>query len=383
MALFDATPSSQKPDACPISFALFDFNASSKPKVITLWVRPEDLTRTDPSRVTVQQTFGGAFADNFGKGVAKINISGNTGWAADTTGADGVQRFIDLKTLIFDGWHQAKANAYKSGKDPSKVQLAFVDTLNQFTSSVIPGEVTLRRSRSRPLLLQYQIPMTVTSDLLGAYVTPSSSSGASSTAAGLSSILQSIADIGSFANGISSWINSTILAPIKGFLKTTQAIFSTVTTAIKSVTGIATSLMNVAKTVAQAGANLVRTAIAIISMPATIKAMFMGIASAFTNIFCVLKNAVNTTPMYQDYSAIYGSSNCSSTSGGRPLSAYASTNTFAAVAPLPVSTGVNVNASAQTSLNALAKTDPVLSPMSSSTLASHLNTINSGLTVSA
>src|ERR1035437_1247118 len=48
----------------------------------TLTVNPEDLTVTEPSRVAVQQTMGGAWVDSFGPGLRTINISGVTGWRA-------------------------------------------------------------------------------------------------------------------------------------------------------------------------------------------------------------------------------------------------------------------------------------------------------------
>lgn len=381
MSLLSSSPSSQKADSCPIAFALYDLNNSQTPKTVQLYVRPEDLTRTDQSRVAVQQTFGGGFADNFGKGIPRINISGNTGWAVDVNGADGVQRFIDLKTQIYDAWHQAKSQAYSGGKNPDLVQLMFIDALNQYTASVIPGEIVLRRSRSRPLLLQYQIAMTVMGDVSGAYTTVSSSASSDTSSSALASILQSLANLTRFMTSVSSWISSTIIAPIKSFIATATKVFTAVTTAIRSVVGVAQSVMNVAKTIAQAGVTLVRTAMAIVTMPQTIKAAFMGIASSFTNIFCVLKNAVNQSKVYQDYSAIYGSSNCSSTNGGRTISSYANSSALAAVAPMPTASPVTVTQSGQSSLTAMATTDPVLAPMNASTFTTHLANINSGVTV--
>ena len=53
------TPQSQKADVKPISFILIDPAASSAMTEIVLYVRPEELTRTDPSRTQVTQTLGG------------------------------------------------------------------------------------------------------------------------------------------------------------------------------------------------------------------------------------------------------------------------------------------------------------------------------------
>lgn len=386
MGLFDSPPSSQKADAKPISFALYDFNVSQAAKNVTLFVRPEELTRTDPSRVSVQQTLDRQiWADNFGPGVPTINISGHTGWHVDANNKDGGQRFTDLKTTIFDGWHQARANAYNKGLDPELVQVVFIDRLDDFVSMVIPNQITLRRSKSRPLLMTYQIGMTVTDDLLGSYVGGGAAAptGSVLTSLGLDSLADSISKITKFANGISSWISTNILAPIKGFLNATARLFSAVQGAIKAVSNIAGTLISVAHTIAQAGANIMRTITSIMSMPGQIKAMFMGVASAFTNIICTLKNALGSAGVYKDYSALYGASNCSSTAGGKPISAYTSTNPFYAVAPSQGASPVSINATAQSSLRMLANTDPALAPMTAAQIASHVSAINSGLTVKA
>ncbi len=42
------------------------------PARVNLPIRPEELTRTETSRLQVNQTLGGAWADSFGAGLAKI-----------------------------------------------------------------------------------------------------------------------------------------------------------------------------------------------------------------------------------------------------------------------------------------------------------------------
>src|ERR1019366_2426807 len=116
-------PSSQKAGDCPISFLLWDTANSPSTKVrATLNIRPEELTRTDVSRVTVQQTLGGAWADDFGPGLAQINISGHTGWRGNRSG-DGAALFTALKANVFDNWHAQRNKAVKAGKDPKDVTL--------------------------------------------------------------------------------------------------------------------------------------------------------------------------------------------------------------------------------------------------------------------
>jgi hypothetical protein len=384
MGLFNSTPSSQKAGDKPISFALFDFNVSAKPTEVTLYVRPEDLTRTDPSRTTIQQSLGGAWGDDFGGGVPTINISGNTGWLSDASNTDGVQRFIDLKTTVFDQWHAKRLAAYQSGGHPNLVVLMFTDALDQFTSSVMPGQFVLRRSKSRPLLMQYQIPMTVLSDVLGAYDSPPASILAESAQAlGLTSILNSINSITSFMNGISSWISTNILAPVKAFVATVTKVCNAVMGAVNSVLGIGKALMSVATTLVQCATKVFQTIAAVVSLPNQIMGQVMGIASAFTNIFCVLKNALTGKSVYQDYTPLFGASNCSSTAGGSPISAYANQNAFASVVPISSAAPgpVSITAPAQVSLAALASMDPVIAPYTPAQLAAMVKAANDGMTV--
>ena len=62
--------------------------ASAQLAQIGLVIRPEELTRTDPSRINDTRTLGGAWSDNFGEGLSSLTISGHTGWRGM---AEGVQ----------------------------------------------------------------------------------------------------------------------------------------------------------------------------------------------------------------------------------------------------------------------------------------------------
>lgn len=155
----------------PIGFAgtggFFSFN-----------IRPEELTRYEPSRLAVQQTLGGAWVDGFDRGIITIKIQGHTGWrgftpgsAQDavgnplTTGLPGELQFAQLRASSFLNWHAERARIVAGGGDPSVVELIFIDTLNGFTDLVAPKSFTLRRSKSRPLLMMYTIEMLVLQDL--------------------------------------------------------------------------------------------------------------------------------------------------------------------------------------------------------------------------
>src|SRR3546814_1488395 len=92
---------------------------------------------------------------------------------------------------------------------------------------------------------------------------------------------------------------------------------------------------------AQAGVNLFRTVAAVANLPSQIRSRLMQVAGAYSNIYCVLRNALRQQLFYEDYNPLFGASNCSSTSGGRPISSLAGKNPFYSVVPtqrpLPVS----------------------------------------------
>src|SRR5579863_9041493 len=102
-----APPTDQRRQTKPISFYLMD--ASSRPITstsVTLNVRPEELTRTDPSRINPQQTLGGTpWADCFGPGLPTITIAGHTGWRRPLPPAigtdDGFAVYQNLRSTVF------------------------------------------------------------------------------------------------------------------------------------------------------------------------------------------------------------------------------------------------------------------------------------------
>jgi hypothetical protein len=138
---------------------------------INLTIRPEEMTRFEPSRLAVQQTLGGAWIDGFSRGIITIKISGHTGWrggGAGTLGLGGLSgeaQFHSLRVNSFTQWHQARDDIVAGGGDPSVVELYFIDTLNGFVDVVAPKSFTLRRSKSRPLLMMYSIEMLVLWDV--------------------------------------------------------------------------------------------------------------------------------------------------------------------------------------------------------------------------
>ena len=387
------TPQSQKADARPIAFVLDDRAKNDPPITLTLSIRPEDLSRNDPSRITVQQTLGGGWVDSFGAGLPSITISGHTGWRKSasqvekTVQKDGIERFRELKDNVFFQWHERRKAAVAAGKDPDLVKLVFADALDHFAAVVAPTSFSLRRSKSRPLLCQYSITMVVTDQSIDQLQYLQYGAGIKDAKAlqesGLDSLSASIEALATYANDVQKFIDRTLVEPVKTFMDQTARLYRAVDTAVRSVDGVANSLISVAQMSARAGMNLFRTIGTVADFPGYVRAKLMQVASAYSNIFCVLNNALRGQSSYEDYSPIYGASNCSSTSGGRPASPLANTNPFFTVATQAVSSPVSLKSEAQSSLSTLATTDVVLSPMPLSTLQFHLNAMADGMEVNA
>lgn len=380
-------PKSQKASERPIGFFLDDRRSSGDTYTADLVIRPEDLVRTDPSRMSVQQTLGGAWADNFGAGIPTINISGHTGWRR-RLGAnderDGGERFKYLFEVVFTKWHLLRTSAIRSGEDPDDVRLIFVDALDDFAAVVAPTSFVLRRSRSRPLLSQYQISMMVLTLNIDA---PKLDLGLGPTSkrekemAGLDSLTESIKKLTEYAKDINKYIDKNLVAPARDFLQKTARLYGSVVEAVATVDDIAGSLVSVARMTAQAGVNIFRAMGAVANLPSQVTGRLMQVASAYSNILCVLRNAIRQQEFYDDYSPLFGSANCSSTSGGRPLSPLSGVNPFYLYSPANRELPVTLTENAQTSLMSLASSDVVLAPMSTGSLGGALTQVSNGMAV--
>jgi hypothetical protein len=378
-------PQTQKAEERPISFVLDDQSTGAPLVSISLVIRPEDLTRNNPSRMTVQQTLGGAWADSFGPGIPTISISGHTGWRRRSVGddeRDGSERFQRLYDSVWTQWHTLRQDAVKAGNDPDQVRLIFADALDGFAVVVAPTSFVLRRSKTRPLLSQYQIAMTVLSENvdLPDFGVAGVTDNDALEAAGLDSLSASVDSLTDYAQSIQSFIDRTMVAPARDFLIKTIRLYGSTRSAIQSGDEIAGQLIGVARMVSMAGVNIFRTINAVSSVPQQAKTRLMEVAGAYTNIFCVLRNAVRQQQFYPDYNPLFGSSNCSSTSGGRPISPLSGVNPFYLYAPSNRTLPVSINASAQSSLQTMAGTDVVLAPLSQSALLTHLSNISAGMT---
>lgn len=382
-------PQTQKAEARPISFVLDDQSTGSPPVSLSLVIRPEDLTRSDPSRITTQQTLGGAWADNFGPGIPTISISGHTGWrrrlvAGDDS--DGGERFSALFEQVFARWHTLRNDAVKAGTDPDRVRLVFADALDQFAVVVAPTSFVLRRSKSRPLLSQYQISLMVLSrdvDEL-AYLSFGGDvlDAEAKEAAGLDSMSESLRRLNEFLVDVHDYVSSTFVAPVRDIMAKAALLFERASDAVLANSPAAGDAVASARAVAQAAMNIFRSIGALAEIPAQVRCRLMQIAACYSNIMCVLKNALRQQERLPDYAPLYGASNCSSTSGGRAISSLSSINPFTLYTPSAgASSPLTLTEAGVAAMNTLAATDVVLAPPSAGSLLGSMNQLSAGMSV--
>lgn len=389
-----AIPTDQRAGVRPISFLLEAGGIFSSP--VTLKIRPTDLTRTEPSRVSVHQTLGRGvqgWADNFGQGLPSVVIAGNTGWrAGGASGMDGAQSFEQLNQLIVRDYHAAKQLAIDTGIDPATIKLLFIDMLDDFCWSVAPGPFVLRRSKSQPLLFQYNISLQAISTEVDNPLLVVPFLG--NISAGLGSLGSVLDKLASFGASIQGWVSSAVsfvdkaLAPIASIVKKFVEVSARVLGIVKSTVGaikggisrIANSLIGIATGIAQVGINIFRTISSIASLPAYLKSALSGVAGAYNEAFCILKNSLRPRQIYDDYDSIYGASNCSSTTGGRGASAFENGSVFTM---MQADKGpISMSSLAIGSVSSLNRGDPVLAPVPLAEMSRHVDNINNGVTVS-
>jgi hypothetical protein len=311
--------------------------------------------------------------------------------SAAGSGEDGAEAFETLNTLVQRDYHEAKQAAVDAGLDPRTVKLLFIDMLDGFTYSVTPTQFVLRRSKSRPLLFQYNIALQAVDTSIDNPLMILPFSGGFST--GLDALDSVIGRIEGFASSVNGWIaqavalKDRVMAPIAQTVGTFvnasarvfRAVQGVIATGEKAISRTANSLNGIAGDMAKVGTNINRTFSDIVGIPAHIQAAIGNVSAAYNELYCIFKNSLKKRKTYEDYADMFGASNCSSTTGGSSASIYADTNAFALMQP--IRSPVVLTSGAQASITTLGNADPVLAPVSLSEMDRHLKIINSGVAV--
>ncbi|MNP02249.1 hypothetical protein D3C76_940980 [compost metagenome] len=216
---------------------------------------------------------------------------------------------------------------------------------------------------------------------------------AGSIPAGLGALENVIRRIEGYANDINSWIATAVaykdrtLAPIGATIQTFTnmsarvfgAVNSVIATGENAVSSTANTLIGFASDIAKVGANINRTVSNIAGIPDHIKASISAVGAAYSEAYCIFKNSLRPRKTYNDYSDLYGASNCSSTTGGRPASSYLNSNAFELIQP--ERPPLMLTSGAQSSITTLGHADPVLAPIDMREMDRHLKIINKGVTI--
>lgn len=388
-----AAPTDQRAGVRPISFVLQNGKQFSAP--VTLNIRPTDLTRPEPSRITVRQTLGRGvqgWVDNFGEGLPSVTIAGHTGWrTSEANGQDGVASFLKLNELVSHSYHNAKQAAINSGNDPADVKLLFVDMLDGFCWSVAPNQFVLQRSKSQPLLMKYSIQLQAVDTAVDNPIKVLPFAG--TVSGGKDALGGAIGKLSDLADGVEKWvgealaIESAALAPVaaqvKQFVDMSLGVYNEVNRTVlaleNGISSAANQLITIASDLSQVGTNIFRTVNAIAGLPAHLKNALGRVAGSYNEMFCIFRNSLRPRPTYDDYTGLNGASNCSSTTGGGPASAYANKNAFALMQP--IKGAVQVSSGAMSSISTLNRGDPVLAPIPLGDMGRGIDNITKGIVI--
>lgn len=348
----------------PIGFYLT--GGAGLPTRINLPIRPEELTRTETSRLQVNQTIGGAWADSFGPGLGKITLAGHCGWRGAFF-LPGEEVFFALRETVFQAWHDRRRAAAENGQDPTQVRLYYADTLNDIRGEVAPQSFALRRSKASPLLFRYQISLVLLGDRIGGIAGVLDGITRAMTnplrfLAGITGIGNIIATVGSLiADGLSmlqgardmalyvAGFGLSILGQVQGVAQEFRGVFD----------GANNLLLNTARRYSVAVRNAFWALAAIPGMPSQARATLMAVAAGFQDAACTMSTSFNAGRYFDSFEDLFGASNCSSTAGGRSWSTYAEerSNPFKAMFP-PVAARLVVEPEGDAALSALTR-DPL------------------------
>lgn len=121
----------------------------------TLLVNPEDMSQSEPARVNVMQTLGGAYVDDFGAGLRQVTISGITGFKArvnkEGSYVDGYEEFTNFRRKIYRNFIETNSPG---------MELYWYNWEDGEFYQVQPMSFRLQRNARQPLLYRYEFQFT-------------------------------------------------------------------------------------------------------------------------------------------------------------------------------------------------------------------------------
>lgn len=132
----------------------------------TLLVNPEDMSVTEPARITPQQTLGGAYVAHFGQGMHQVTLGGITGYNAryNSEGVlkDGYTEIKDFRKKIYRDFLTTKE---------TQLELFWYNWEDEEYYKIVPTSFRLMRNKAEPMLYRYELSF-VTMEPVGAGTKP-------------------------------------------------------------------------------------------------------------------------------------------------------------------------------------------------------------------
>ena len=143
------------------------FSAAGAAAEFIFPINPEEFNYTKSERVRITRTLGDPFVDDFGLGTPTLQVRGTTGWHTrpGIDGKDGYAAYRTLHREFHDRYFELRQAQVGSGADPDRIKLWVVNNVDNIVFAVVPMDFHLMRSKSRPLLYQYELKYTIIEDL--------------------------------------------------------------------------------------------------------------------------------------------------------------------------------------------------------------------------
>lgn len=357
----------------------------------TFALRPEELNDNNPTRLAINQTLGGAWPEAFGKGVRTITLSGHNGWRGGLI-SSGEDLYLQLRAVIFDGWHLRRRAMTLAGKDPTLVELIFTDNLNGIRVVVVPRNFSLHRSRSRPLLMMYNIQLDVISD---AYMAPTLADEITDALSnplrwllavtGLTNILTMLGQLQNYITNGLNVLGAARMAMAQA-VNTGVQLFTGVASIAREVTGIFSGssalLLGCGAQYATAMSSGMAALAGDDTLPMDDRIVLMQGAATFNDAACTMANGFSTESDIQLLTPLFGASACSSTGGGDAASQFVLTGASPFESMNTASDApVTISSAAQSAMLRLNQ-DPILLLGQTDLISGSMSDMASGVTVS-
>ncbi len=130
-------------------------------------VNPDEFSVDRQERVTVTQTLGDPFLDEYGKGLPTLSMHGTTGWRIrpKIDKKDGHESFHRLRRDFIDAFFDERQKKLDAQLDPDDVALIIVNNVDDLCYRIVPKTFKLLRNKTAPLLYQYEMSFVVVESL--------------------------------------------------------------------------------------------------------------------------------------------------------------------------------------------------------------------------